>query len=136
MRYDVHGQWENDGGVLLCRDGVESLQVAELQGRRGLRDHEGGLLQSTGCVHLPLGGDHLRGHRRRAHWWVNREQLLTRGVSVMSVCAHLGSGLSRCLCFGSHGSLELMGQLYIFNLYTLHLDAPVVCGIVQVGLEI
>lgn len=94
VRYDVHGQWENDGGVLLCCDGVESLQVAELQGRRGLGDHEGGLLQSTGCVHLPLSGDHLRGDRGRARWWVNRERLLTRGGGVMSVCAHLRSGLS------------------------------------------
>lgn len=136
VRQDIHGQWEDDGGVLFCCDSVESLQVAELQGRRGLCDHEGGLLQSTGCVHLTLSGDHLQGDMGRARLWVNREWLLTGGVSVMSVCAHLGSGLSCCLRFGSHGSLKLMRQLYVFNLHTLHLDAPVVCGIVQIGLEI
>lgn len=88
VRYDVHGQWEDDGRVLLCRDGVESLQVAELQGRWGLCDHEGGLLQSTGCVHLTLGGDHLPGDTGRAGCWVNREQLLTgHTVGVMSECA-------------------------------------------------
>lgn len=85
MRQDVHGQWEDDGGILLCRDGVESLQVAKLQGRRGLRDHKRGLLQSTGCVHLTLCGDHLEGDTEGARWGADRERLLAGGVSVMSV---------------------------------------------------
>lgn len=133
VRHDVHGQWEDDGGVLLCCDGVESLQVAQLQGRRGLGDHEGGLLQSTGCVHLTLGGDHLQGDTGRARWWVDRAGLLPG--SVMSVYTHLSSGFSCRLRLGSHGSLELMRQFYVFNLHTLHLDAPVVRGLVQVGLK-
>lgn len=32
VRQDIHGQGEDDGGVLLRCDGVESLQVAKLQG--------------------------------------------------------------------------------------------------------
>lgn len=33
-RQHVDGQGEDDGGVLLCGDGVESLEVSELQGSR------------------------------------------------------------------------------------------------------
>ena len=32
--YEVNGQREDYGGVLLACDGVECLEVAELQGRR------------------------------------------------------------------------------------------------------
>lgn len=32
VRDDIHGQGEDNGGVLLCRDGVESLEVAKLKG--------------------------------------------------------------------------------------------------------
>lgn len=47
----------------------------------------------------------------------------------------LGSGLPCSLCFSRHGSLQLMWQLHIFNLHTLHLDAPVVCGFIEAALE-
>lgn len=50
-------------------------------------------------------------------------------------CLDLGSGFSCSLSFGSHGSLQLNWQFHIFNFHTLHFDAPVVCGIIQVGLE-
>lgn len=56
---DVHGQWEDDGGVLFCCDGVESLQVAKLQGWRGLCDHEGRLLQRARGIHLTFCCDNL-----------------------------------------------------------------------------
>lgn len=73
VRNDVHGQREDDGGVLLCCDGVESLQVAQLQGRRGLRDHQGRLLQGAGRVHLALGCDHLQTDTGGGRgWWVTR----------------------------------------------------------------
>lgn len=32
VSHDIYGQGEDDGGVLLRRDGVEGLQVAKLQG--------------------------------------------------------------------------------------------------------
>ena len=35
MRDDVHGDGEDDGGVLLSRDRVQGLEVAELQKRDG-----------------------------------------------------------------------------------------------------
>lgn len=47
----------------------------------------------------------------------------------------LSPGLSCCLCLSSHGSLQLNGQFHIFYLHTLHLDAPVVCRVIQAGLE-
>lgn len=56
-------------------------------------------------------------------------------IAMDATFPHLCSGLSCCLCFGSHGSLQLVWQLHIFNLHSLHLDAPVVCGLVQVGLK-
>lgn len=59
MRQDIHWQGEDDGGVLLRCDGVEGLQVAKLQGWRGLCDHEGRLLQGTRCVHLTFCCNHL-----------------------------------------------------------------------------
>ena len=55
----VNGQREDDGGVLLGRDGVERLEVAELQCGRGLTHDVSGLLQGTGSLLLSLGGDHL-----------------------------------------------------------------------------
>lgn len=32
VSHDIYGQGEDDGGVLLRRNGVEGLQVAKLQG--------------------------------------------------------------------------------------------------------
>ena len=55
----VDGQREDDGGVLLSRDGVESLEVPQLEGCRGLNHHIGSFLQGTGCLLLSLSGNHL-----------------------------------------------------------------------------
>lgn len=54
VSHDIYGEGEDDGGVLLCRDGVEGLQVAKLQGWGRLCDHEGRLLQGARGVHLTL----------------------------------------------------------------------------------
>ncbi len=43
--HHVNRQRENDGGVLLRCDGVEGLEVAQLQSRGGLCDHQRCLLQ-------------------------------------------------------------------------------------------
>lgn len=56
----VDGQREDDGGVLLRCDGVEALQVAQLERRGRLGDDQRGLLQSSGGLHLPLGGNDLK----------------------------------------------------------------------------
>lgn len=56
-------------------------------------------------------------------------------IATYALFPHLCSGLSSCLCLSSHGSLQLVRQLHIFDLHSLHLDAPVVCGIIQVGLK-
>ncbi|TNN48711.1 hypothetical protein EYF80_041079 [Liparis tanakae] len=48
---------------------------------------------------------------------------------------YLGSGLAAGLGLGGHCSLELNGQLDVFDLHPLHLDAPVVRGVVQRGLR-
>ena len=55
-------QWEGeyDGGVLLCGDGAQSLQVAQLQAGWRLCDHQRCLLQGAGGVHLSLCRDHLQ----------------------------------------------------------------------------
>lgn len=43
--HHLQRQWENDGGVLLGRDGVEGLEVTQLQGGGRLGNHKGGLLE-------------------------------------------------------------------------------------------
>ena len=43
----VDGKREDDGGVLLGGDGVEGLQITELQGGGRLRDDVSGFLQSA-----------------------------------------------------------------------------------------
>lgn len=60
VSHDIYGQGEDDGGVLLRRDGVEGLQVAKLQGWGRLCDHEGRLLQGAGGVHLALCRNNLQ----------------------------------------------------------------------------
>jgi hypothetical protein len=42
-RYQVEGQWEDDGRILLNRDLGQRLQVAQLQGGALRADHCGGL---------------------------------------------------------------------------------------------
>ena len=59
MTEKINGQRKDDGGVLLRADGVQRLQVAQLQGGRTLRNHLGRLLQGAGRLLLALGGDHL-----------------------------------------------------------------------------
>lgn len=60
VRHELHGQREDDGGVPLRRDGVEGLQVAELQGRRWLCDDQRRLFEGAGGVHLALCSDNLQ----------------------------------------------------------------------------
>lgn len=60
VRHELHGQREDDGGVPLRRDGVEGLQVAELQGRRRLCDDQRRLFEGTGGVHLALCSNNLQ----------------------------------------------------------------------------
>ena len=56
---ELHGQREDDGGVLFDADLGEGLQVAELEGH-GLGGHEGcGVDQFGGGVELALGVDDL-----------------------------------------------------------------------------
>uniref|UniRef100_A0A1I8FL99 Peptidase_M14 domain-containing protein n=1 Tax=Macrostomum lignano TaxID=282301 RepID=A0A1I8FL99_9PLAT len=77
---------EYDGGILLGRDRIESLQVAQLQRERRLVEDVGGLLQGAGGLLLALSCDHLRSCGRQTD---------------------LGSGLSGSLGFSRHGSLKL-----------------------------
>ncbi len=58
--HHVNRHRENDGGVLLRCDGVEGLEVAQLQSRWGLSDHQRCLLQCPWRIHFPLSGYHLQ----------------------------------------------------------------------------
>lgn len=77
---DVDWQREHNGGVLLRRDGVQRLEVAQLQGGRRVSDHLGGFAQGPGCLLFTLGGNHL------------------------------GAGFTGGFRFGCHGTLQLDGQ--------------------------
>ena len=56
---EIDGQREDDGGVLLSRDGVKSLKVAELEGVGRLSDDVSCLLEGPGGILLSLSGNHL-----------------------------------------------------------------------------
>ena len=56
---EVHGEREDDGGVLLGGDGVECLEVPQLEGSGRLVQHVSRLLQGPGRVLLSLRCDHL-----------------------------------------------------------------------------
>lgn len=73
-----HFQWqrEDDGGVLLGGDGVEGLEVTQLQGWRRLSNHQGGLLQSPRGIHLSLCRYHLDKENRKRGEWMNRKKIL------------------------------------------------------------
>jgi len=58
-------QRENDGRVLLGRDAAESLQVAQLQRRRGLVDDVRSIFERPSCSVLALSSDHLQKTRNR-----------------------------------------------------------------------
>lgn len=58
--HHLQRQGEDDSGVLLGGDGVERLQVAQLQSGGRLGDHQRSLLQGSGGIHLSLGSDHLQ----------------------------------------------------------------------------
>ena len=76
----LHRYGENDGGILLGGDHLERLEVAELEGGRGLADHVRGLLEGPGGLLFPL---------RRYH---------------------LGPSVPSCFRFRCHGSLHVVGQ--------------------------
>lgn len=129
----VYGQREDDGGVPLCCDGVEGLQVTQLERRGRLGNHQRGLLQSPGGLRLSLGGDHLK----------HRETVISPSPSRV-VCTgkknearfsrrrlNLRSGLAAGLCLCSHRSLHLPGQLHVLDLNPLHLDTPWIGGFIQ-----
>ncbi|CAN7992586.1 unnamed protein product [Ixodes pacificus] len=81
---EFHGQREHDGRVLLGGDGRERLQVAQLEGRAGLGDDVGSVLERTGRALLAFRRDHL--------------------------FPHLGASFSGRLGFGRHGPLHLNRQ--------------------------
>ena len=53
------GDGENYGGVVLCGDAGEGLEVAQLERRRALDQHLGGEPQRPAGLVLPLGRDNL-----------------------------------------------------------------------------
>ena len=59
----IDGQGEDVGVVVLCRDGVEGLQVAQLERGRGLVDDVGCLAELLRGTPLPIGCYHLRSGR-------------------------------------------------------------------------
>lgn len=141
---DIHGQGEDNGGVLLCCDGIESLEVAKLKSWGRLGNHKGSLFQGTGCIHLTLCCDHLcvdqnrvsdQEMQNKSFKSQKRENNALLGSISCVTFPDLSPGLSRSLRLSGHGPLQLNRQLHVFYLHTLHLDPPVVCGFIQVRLE-
>ena len=98
----LHGEGEDDGGVLLSRDAAQCLEISELESCRGLTDGVRRLPQRPAGLLFSLGRHHL------------------------------GPGLPGGLGLGGHDSLELEGQPHVLDLHPLHVDAPGVRGHLQV----
>jgi len=97
----VDGEGEYYGRILLRADGVEGLEVAELEGVGRFAHDVSSLLQFPRSVHLALRRDHL--------------------------CSCLPGGFS----FGGHRSLKLNRQSHVFNLDSFYFDTPRVRSIIQ-----
>lgn len=137
VAYDVHRQRENDGGVLLGCDGAQSLKVSQLKARWRFWDHQRRLLQSPGCVHLSLCCDHLLSSIKSNIYILsntiaelNMQVEIRYCLCILLSDAHLCSGFTGCFCLCGHGSLQLVWQFDIFNLHSLHLNTPRVCGLI------
>ncbi|GFR73707.1 hypothetical protein ElyMa_005736800, partial [Elysia marginata] len=61
----LYREREDNSGVFLRRDGVQSLKVAQMQCRRRLADHFRCCLQALGGSELTLGSDYLEDRPRR-----------------------------------------------------------------------
>src|SRR5699024_11311313 len=59
---DVHRQREHHGGVLVGTEFQERLQVAQLQGGRGLAERQGGVAQLLGGLQFAVGADRSEEH--------------------------------------------------------------------------
>lgn len=77
--HHINGQGEDDGGVLLCCNCVEGLEVAKLQGGWGLGDHQRRLLQRPWRVHFTLCRDHLC---KAEKWGVNKSNEQSEKTSM------------------------------------------------------
>lgn len=109
---DVYWQREDDGGVLLGSDGVEGLQVTQLQGRRRLCDHQGGLLQRPRRFHLALCRDHLEQEQSRKWkrvWLASLRGALTvmdlRERLTLALASRLASASAAMALWSCCGSL-------------------------------
>ena len=119
---NIDGHREYNGGGLLSGDACQCLQIAQLQGVRGLLDDLGSLLEGTRGLLLPLSGDDLH-HCHHYHDLNHRHY------------DHPGPGLPRGLRLGGHGPLQLDREPHILDLHPLHLDAPGVRGEVEGALH-
>ena len=92
--------------VVLCRYGVEGLQIAQLEGGRGLIDDVGRLAQLLRRTPLSIGGYHLTLYAGK-------------GDAVVEVCgagmkvSYFGVCLPGGFSLGSHGSLHVLRQTHI-----------------------
>lgn len=135
--HHLQRQRENDGGVLLGCDGVEALQVTQLESRGRLGDHQRGFFQSPGGLHLSLRSNDLKHRRTRSSLpppLLFHGRSVSRGNPIKSSIIfppHLCSGLPTGFCLCCHGSLQLLRQLHVLDLHSLHLNAPRISGFIQ-----
>lgn len=120
----IYGQRKDDGGVLLCCDWVEGLQVSQLESRGWLGNYQGGFFQSPGGVHLSLCSNDLK-HRQTIiistivpsqHPFfctvrVHQEQILIKSSTALftfalaSRLASASAAMALCSCWGNFTSL-------------------------------
>jgi hypothetical protein len=94
----VHWYRKDDGGVLLCRDGVESLQISQLHGHGTAGYHFGCSFQCTTSLFAPSAAITCN----------------TKSENATPDPTHPGSRLPYSLCLCRHGSLKLHWQPHIY----------------------
>ena len=70
--HDIHGHREEDGGASLSSDGVQGLQVAQLQGRGRAVNHVSRLLQRARGIQLTLSCNKLEKEREAGSSAISR----------------------------------------------------------------
>ena len=154
MRHNINGDWEDDRAVVLCRNAVQGLQIAQLSrkkddllisdsGRkktnlkscRTVHDHFSCHPQGSAGLVFSLGSNHLD---------AKLSKFKSKSIVLQD---YLRSCISGCFCLSSHRPHELFRHPHVFHLktndnwlaidksptylHTLHLNSPSFCCVVQ-----
>ena len=99
---NADGEGKNDGGALLNRNGVESLEIAKLESLRGALYHLGCLLQWLWSISFTLSCNHLK------RFWYFKEWVWRawQTFALASLAASASAAIALCSWRGSMTSFS------------------------------